>query len=94
MKTFKQFLTEAKKSSSKYKEGEFGYWWTVIKGREDIEGKVYDGNIYGSDEDLTSLRGAPKEVKGDFWFSYNKLKSLKGCPQKVGGDFNFNYNKL
>lgn len=32
VKTFKQFLKEAKQlkeDSSKYRPGEFGYWWTV-----------------------------------------------------------------
>ena len=57
MKTFKQFLTEAKEVSSKYKKGEFGYRWTVVKGNEDIEGKVYDGDIDCWAGGLTSLKG-------------------------------------
>ena len=40
---------------------------------------------------LTSLEGAPKNVKGTFDCSYcDLLKSLKGSPEKVGGKFNCN----
>ena len=94
MKTFKQFLTESKESSSKYKKGEFGYWWTVIKEREDIEGKIYNGRIDCSYNELTSLKGCPKEINGYFWCNNNKLTSLKGAPEKVGGDFDCSSNKL
>ena len=38
---------------------------------------------------LTSLKGCPKEVSGDFdCFLCPKLESLKGTPQKVGRNFN------
>ena len=37
---------------------------------------------------LTSLKGAPKEVKGSFDCSEcNSLKSLEGAPKEVGGNF-------
>ena len=93
MKTFKQFLKEAKESS-KYKPGEFGYWWTVIEGNEDIEGKIYKGDIDCSDNNLTSLKGCPKEVKGNFNCYDNKLTTLKGGPQKVSGIFDCGSNNL
>ena len=48
--------------SSKYKPGDFGYWWTVIDGNEDIEGRVHSRDIFCSYNKLTSLKGAPKEV--------------------------------
>ena len=94
MKTFKQSLTKSKESSSKYKEGEFGYWWTVIQGKEDIEGKVYDGDIDCSREGLTSLKGCPKEVKGSFDCSHNQLTTLEGGPKEVGGGFYCGHNNL
>jgi len=28
---------------NKYEPGEFGYWWTVTKKREDIEGGIIPG---------------------------------------------------
>ena len=37
---------------------------------------------------LTSLRGAPQKVGGDFWCSRcTSLTSLEGAPQEVGGTF-------
>ena len=42
---------------------------------------------------LTSLRGVPKEVRGYFDCSFNKLTSLEGVPKEVGG-FDCSFNKL
>ena len=78
----------------KYKEGEFGYWWTVINGNKDIEGKVYAGSIACYHSSLTSLKGAPKEVGGSFYCYNNALTSLKGAPEKVGGNFDCYNNAL
>lgn len=50
----------------KYKKGEFGYWWTVIKGNKDIKGKVYVGIISCRCSGLVSLKGAPEKVGGYF----------------------------
>ncbi len=80
--------------TGKYKPGEFGYWWTVNEGNDDIEGKVYDRYIICSEKNLTSLRGCPKEVKGDFFCDQNKLTSLEFCPEKVKGYFDCSHNKL
>ncbi len=98
MKTFKQFLKEAKQlkeDSSKYKPGEFGYEWTVIKGSEDLEGKVYKGDleIYNNQK-ITSLRGCPKEVTGSLKCQNIGITSLEGCPEKVGRNFYCDENKL
>ena len=39
-------------------------------------------------QNLTSLEGAPEEVKGNFCCGYNRnLTSLKGAPKKVGDKF-------
>ena len=78
----------------KYKEGEFGYWWTVINGNKDIEGKVYAGSISCRYSSLVSLKGAPKKVGGGFYCNDNALTSLKGAPKEVGGGFDCSYNKL
>ena len=43
---------------------------------------------------LTSLKGAPKEIGGDFYCYCNYLTSLKGAPKKVGGGFYCHYNYL
>jgi hypothetical protein len=52
------------------------------------------GHFFCSNNELTSLKGAPQTVGGDFSCSYNDLTSLEGAPQTVGGDFNcfYNYN--
>jgi len=81
-------------ASNKYKKGEFGYWWTVTKGNEDIDGADYDGDIDASYSSLTSLRGSPARVKAGFWCSNNFLSSLEHCPESVGGDFYCYNNKL
>ena len=78
----------------KFKKGEFGYWWTVINGNKDIEGKVYAGSISCRCSSLVSLKGAPKEVVGGFYCNDNALTTLKGAPEKVGGNFYCSGNAL
>ena len=43
---------------------------------------------------LTSLVGAPREVKGIFRCEDNQLTSLEGAPEKVGGCFDCDNNLL
>ena len=43
---------------------------------------------------LTSLKGCPDKVGGNFYCSYNKLSSLEGCPKKIGGNFECLENRL
>ena len=71
----------------KYKKGEFGYWWTVEKGNEDIEGAEYKGYIDCSHQGLASLRGAPKIVHGYFSCEDNCLTTLRYAPERVLGSF-------
>jgi hypothetical protein len=44
-------------------------------------------NFSCSDNNLTSLEGAPQHVEGNFHCRNNNLTSLEGAPQHVGGDF-------
>src|SRR3990167_4307054 len=55
-------------------------------------GKV--GDFYCYNNQLTSLKGAPKEVGGCFSCSDNQLASLKGAPKEVGGYFYCYNNQL
>ena len=55
--------------------------------------KVY-GSFDCSDNQLTSLEGAPKIVLGHFFCDNNKLTTLKGGPCEVGGIFACNKNQL
>ena len=52
------------------------------------------GNFYCSNNQLTSLVGAPREVGGNFVCDQNQLTSLKGSPEKVGMNFNCAGNQL
>ena len=49
--------------------------------------EVWDRGFYCNDNQLTSLKGAPKEVKGTFSCRDNKLISLEGAPTYIGGSF-------
>lgn len=78
----------------KYKKGEFGYWWTVERGKKDIEGKEVTGVVDCSYCGLTSLRGAPAIANGYFGCAHNDLPTLKFAPKIVKGCFACNNNKL
>lgn len=56
-------------------------------------GKI-SGDFVCSNNNLTSLNGAPQTVDGSFLCSKNKLTSLEGAPQKVDGFFNCYKNNL
>ena len=43
---------------------------------------------------LTSLKGAPQKVGGDFKCDFNKLSSLEEAPQEVGWSFDCSDNYL
>ena len=43
---------------------------------------------------LTSLRGCPREVREYFDCSYNNLTSLEGAPREVGGLFDCSKNNI
>jgi len=78
----------------KYKEGDFGYWWTIEEGNEDIENKILEGDIDCSFKNLTSLKGSPKIIEGYFNCNFNKLKTLKGSPIEVRGYFDCSLNYI
>ena len=56
-------------------------------------GKI-SGSFNCSENSLSSLEGAPREVGGGFYCSENQLTSLEGAPREVGGDFDCSYNQL
>ena len=60
----------------------------------DISKWIVHGNFYCSENQLTSLNGAPQNVGGGFDCSYNQLTSLEHAPQSVVGDFYCSYNQL
>ena len=52
------------------------------------------GNFDCKHNNLTSLKGVPREVKGTFDCSRNDLTSLEGAPKKVGEDFDCAHNYI
>ena len=52
------------------------------------------GSFTFSDNNLNSLKGAPKSVGVGFDCSNNRLTSLKGAPKSVGGGFECSRNHL
>ena len=52
------------------------------------------GNFDCKHNNLTSLKGVPREVKGIFDCSCNDLTSLEGAPEKVEGSFDCAHNDL
>ena len=72
-------------NENKYKKGDFGYWWTVELGNEDIDGKEYSGDIKVP-WNIKSLKGCPKKVIGNFCV-VSQIYSLKHAPEYVSENF-------
>ena len=51
-----------------------------------------NGNFNCSNNNLTSLEGAPKEVGGSCYCYENNLTTLEGAPKTVGGNFDCGNN--
>lgn len=60
----------------------------------DLSNVIVEGDFYCFNNQLKSLKGAPKHVTGDFDCSENKLTSLIGGPRRVEGVFNCAHNQL
>jgi len=75
-------------------EGDFDCGSTILTDFKGVKFGVVTECFYFSRNMLTSLVGAPQEVKGSFYCQNNKLTSLVGAPQKVGRNFNCHYNSL
>jgi hypothetical protein len=59
-----------------------------------FSGVEVQGVFFCSNNQLTSLQGAPKYVGDDFDCYNNQLTSLQGAPEEVGGSFYCNSNQL
>lgn len=87
-------FAETERTKPDYKEGSFGYHWTVMLGNPDIKDTEYYGDLKCSSLFLTSLDGCPSAVYGDFDCSVNELTNLSGGPRIVAGDYDCSFNKL
>ena len=54
---------------------------------EYIQLNICDGDCLIRNQNLKSMVGCPKIVKGNFMVDGNKLIDLDGCPEGVDGDF-------
>ena len=53
-------------------------------GKEDLSNKTIEGD-FRVKENVTSLKGCPKIVKGNFDCSKSKITTLEGAPEIIGG---------
>lgn len=56
--------------------------------------EIFIGDFRCNDNNLTSLDGAPYEIRGDFHCRNNKLTSLDDGPIVISGDYDCSYNEL
>jgi hypothetical protein len=75
-------------------QGDFNCFGQGLKSLRKISFGHVSGYFSFSDNQLTSLAGAPQTVSGHFFCSRNQLTSLKGAPQTVDGPFYCYKNKL
>jgi len=74
--------------------GSFDCTFGKLKDFKGVKFGVIGKNFDCAHNNLESLEGAPKVVKGDFKCEGNQLKSLVGAPQVVKGDFDCSNNRL
>ena len=97
-----EFLNKYTKGSWKYNpatglvdvEGDFECQERSLSTLYGVKFGQVSGSFNCYDNTLTSLEGAPQEIRGDFDCRFNKFTSLQGAPQKVGGDFYCEGNQL
>ena len=75
-------------------EGDFDCSGRGIKSLMGIRFGSVGRNFYCHNNQLTSLEGAPQEVRVNFYCHSNQLTSLEGAPREVKGDFDCSYNQL
>ncbi len=68
-------------------------YWDFKEIPEYVDFGVCHGSVIIRDQNLMSMKGLPKVVKGDFFVDNNKLEDLEGCPKQVDGDFYIRGNK-
>ena len=75
-------------------EGDFD---CKVKGLKSLSGISFghvSGSFFCSNNQLTTLAGAPQTVDGNFSCDNNQLTTLAGAPQTVGESFFCYYNQL
>lgn len=75
-------------------KGDFDCSWGGLTDFKGVRFGVIEGSFYCQNNKLTSLDGAPIEVKGEFNCSDNYLTSLESGPEKVNRSYDCSKNKL
>ena len=92
-----------KKKLVKNKDGTFTYRGRLDLSRLNLKSleflkpfniSIVKGNFYCSNNQLTSLEGAPIKIGGYFDCNTNRLTNLEGAPKSVGGYFYCHTNRL
>ena len=65
-----------------------------LKDFKGVEFGVISGSFSCSNNQLTSLVGAPEDVDGSFYCQENKLENLIGAPKNIWGNFVCHHNLL
>ncbi len=60
----------------------------------DLSCVIVEGSFYCHDNNLTSLKGAPAEVRRGFWCNGNQLETLEYLPRGISGQFICQNNRL
>jgi hypothetical protein len=58
------------------------YLWD---GKKDFSGQIFKGNFY-VDENITSLKGCPEIIKGNFYLKNSKIKNFLHSPKIIDGE--------
>lgn len=74
--------------------GDINLWNKNLSQLPDLSAVVVQGNFICDNNNLTSLKGAPRAVGGNFSCDHNVLKDLQGAPKTVGGYFSCSHNEL
>ncbi len=66
----------------------------AMKELPDLSNVVVEGNFMFGMNELTSLKGAPYSVSGDFRGALNRVKDLQYMPRHIGGIADISANRL
>jgi len=59
-----------------------------------IQFNKVDGAFYIDNNNLTTLKGCPKDIRFSFYVDHNNLTSLEYCPEIIKDTFNFAFNNI
>jgi hypothetical protein len=75
-------------------QGNFHSYWRNLEDFKGVRFGRVSGDFSCSNNNLTTLEGAPETVGGSFWCNRNNLTSLEGAPEIIGWNFSCYNNRL